>query len=267
MSKATLAARVRWIGIILAPLLSGCVIIPVPLVGETYESYMDRKDRSFIEAGETNRQEVLEYLGSPTALSAGRGIWVYSIKDYLSMGWALCVMVLITPEGGACPTEFEGEEKSQFLEIEFDDAGIVSGRRVTSLATGECSKSGFCWDDQPAFVTVSGDRVKPDYHCAVHFYSADVPISAKLELPGTKAFDLSLNIRNFQVVLLQRREAQIVIRFDDGSNQKMLIPCGEVSANFVHISRKKGRYRVWLVPEFEGRPVIINKPRMIAINF
>ena len=72
---------------------------------------------------------------------------------------------------------------------------------------------------------------------------------------------------NFHIVLLQRWEPDIVILFDDGSEQRVPVPCDTASAHFVKIVRKASGYRVWQVSEVEGRQVVVNRQSLIAVNF
>lgn len=260
--------------IVLMLLLSACIIIPVPVpvIGETQDSYLQKEDIGFIEIRKSSRTDILAKLGSPTALSAEPPIWVYSIEQYLATAWDICAFVIfplgVAMELGAvCPTESERSQKHSFLEVQFDDAGIVTGLNIDSLDDGACSKFGFCWDEQPTFLTANGSKVAPDWNCAVHLYTVGSPISAKLEIIGPKEFDLSLSKESFHIVLLQRWEPDIVILFDDGSRRRLPVACDTASAHFVQIDKAKSGYRVWQVPEVEGRKVVINKQSLLAVNF
>jgi hypothetical protein len=268
---ANIPLRIHWCSVITLALVSfasGCVILPIPIPSETHLEFMDRKDGSFIEAGKSSRDDVLDNLGSPTVLSSEPSIWIYSIKEYQSTGWQVCGAAIGPSGGGAgCPTEFEGREKYSFLEIQFDSSGIVTHRQVSSLAIGECTEAGFCWDGLPAFLATRGVRVPPAWHCAVHLYTTNAAISANLEIMGPEEFDLSLTNKDFQLVLLQSWEPDIVISFDDGSKKRLPVPCDKESAHFMQIDRGASAYNMRWVPEYEGRRVVINKQTLTRVNF
>jgi hypothetical protein len=269
---ANIPLRIHWyvgITLALAPFASGCVILPIPIPSETHLEYMDRKAGSFIEVGKSSRDDVLDNLGSPTVLSSERSIWIYSIREYESTGWRVCGAV-IGPGGGAgagCPTEFVGREKYSFLEIQFDSSRIVTHRQISSLSIGECTEAGFCWDGLPAFLATRGGRASPAWHCAVHLYTPNAAISAKLEIMGSEEFDLSLTDNDFQLVLLQPWQPDIVISFDDGSKKRAPVSCDKESAHFVRIDRGASAYNMRSVPEHEGRRVVINKQTLTRVNF
>ncbi len=267
-TKALQAGRQLAATLLLTTLLCGCVIIPVPVPGETYERYMAREDRTFIELGKTSRQQVLAALGSPTALSTRHALWVYTIEEYLSTGWEICALVVVPPDaGGDCPKKIKGRQKHRFLALRFDTAGIVEHREIIVLEDGECDETGFCWNIGPAFRTVNGLWQPPDWHCAVHLYSGNARIEGMVETTAGKRYELLLTRDNFQIVLLQREEPTIDLIFDDGARKRTAIPCDRASAHFVQVDRKASGYRVRRVPEHGGRLNIIRKETLVATNF
>ncbi len=276
-SKRFLSLRTHWyIGITLAllPFASGCAIVPIPIPSETHLEYMDREAADFIEVGKSSRDDVLYNLGSPTVLSVDPSIWIYSVREYLSTRWQLCYAIIAPSDIAAgCSNNFarplatEGKEKYLFLEIGFDSSRIVTHRQISSLAIRECTEAGFCWNGLPAFRPTRGGNGVPAKYCAVHLYTPNTAIFAKLKIDGSDEFDLSLTNNDFQLVLLQLWQHQIVISFDDGSKQRIPVPCDTKSAHFAQIDRGAYSYNVRLVPEHDGRHAVISKRTLTRVNF
>jgi len=270
---ANYSLRIHWyIGFALAllPFASGCVILPVPVPSKTHLEFMDREAVDFIEVGKSSRDDVLDNLGSPTMLSVEPSIWIYSIREYLSTRWRACGVIIGPGDGAAgCSKATDGKEKYSFLEIRFDSSRIVTHRQIYSLAIGECTEAGFCWswNGLRAFRAKRGAQVASANHCAVHFYTPDTAISAKLKIDGSDEFDLSLTNNDFQLVQLQRGQPPFVISFDDGSKKHVRVPCYKESGHFVQIDRGMFAYNVRLVPEHDGRRVVISKRTMTRVNF
>ena len=261
----------RYIGIALTLLFfaSGCVIVPIPVPSETRLEFMDREAIGFIEVGKSSRDDVLDNLGSPTVLSIEPSIWIYSMREYLSTRWRACGAIIapVAGGGGACGKASEGKEKYSFLEIQFDSSRIVTHRQISSLAIGECTEAGFCWNGLPAFGATRGAQVASPNYCAAHIYTPNTAISAKVKINVSEEFDLSLTNNDFQLILLQRRQPLIVFLFDDGSKKRVRVPCDTESAHFVKIDRGTFAYNVRLVPEHDGRPVVISKRTLTRVNF
>jgi hypothetical protein len=245
---------------------SGCVILPIPVPSKSHLEFMGREAVDFVEVGKSSRENVLDNLGSPTVLSAEPSIWIYSMREYLSMRWRTCAGVVGGDAG--CSKASKGKEKYLFLQIRFDSARIVTHAQIVSLAIGECTDAGFCWNRLPSFRTTRGAEVSAVNYCAVHFYTPNTAISAKLKLDGSDEFDLSMTNNNFQLALLQRRKRpDIGITFDDGSLKHVRVPCDKASAHFVQVDRGTSAYNMRLVPEHVGRRVIISKLALTRVNF
>jgi hypothetical protein len=261
---ASISLRIHWyIGITLTllPFVSGCVILPIPVPSETHLDFMGREAVDFIEVGKSSRNDVLDNLGSPTVLSNEPSIWIYSMREYLSTRWRTCGGI-ISPTGAAeagCSKANEGKEKYTFLEIQFDSSRIVTHRQISSLAFGECTETSFCWNGLPAFRATQGAQDSAPNYCAVHIFTPNTAISAKLKMDASDEFDLSLTNDDFQLILLQRWQPHIDISFDDGSKKRVRVPCGKESAHFVKIDKGAFAYNVRLVPEHDGRRVVIGK--------
>ena len=261
---------IKSIGITLTLLTfaSGCVILPIPVPSETHLDFMGKEAIDFIEVGKSSRNDVLDNLGSPTVLSNEPSIWIYSMREYLSTRWRTCVAIF-SPTGAeaGCSKANEGKEKYSFLEIHFDSSRIVTHRQISSLAFGECTETGFCWNGLPAFRASRGAQVAAAKYCAVHIFTPDTAISAKLNFDASDEFDLSLTNDDFQLVLLQRWQPHIDISFDDGSRKRIRVPCDKKSTHFVKIDRGSFTYNVRLVPEHDGRRVVIGKRTLTRVNF
>ena len=258
-----------YIGITLTllPVVSGCVFLPIPVASETHLEFMGREAVDFIEVGKSSRNDVLDELGSPTVLSNEPSIWIYSMREYLSTRWRVCGAVF-SPTGAeaGCSKTNKGKEKYSFLEIHFDSSRIVTHRQIASLAFGECTETGFCWNGLPAFRATRGAQVAAPNYCAVHIFTPNTAISAKLKMDASDEFDLSLTNDDYQLVLLQRWQPHIDISFDDGSRKRLPVPCGKESAHFVKIDRGAFVYNVRLVPEHDGRRVVIGKRMLTQVN-
>lgn len=269
MRRRSSSLSICWyIGITLTllPFASGCIVLPIPIPSQSHQEFMGREAVDFVEVGKSSRDDVLEHLGSPTVLSAEPSIWIYSMREYLSMRWRTCVGV--AGYGGGCFKPSKGKEKYSFLEIRFDSSRVVTHRQFVSLASGECTESGFCWNGLPSFRTTRSAQVSAVNYCAVHFYTPNTAISAQLSLGGSDAFDLSMTNNNFQLALLQRRgRPNIGISFEDGSKKNIYVPCDTGSAHFVQIRRGTSAYKARLVPEHVGRPVIISRLALTRVNF
>jgi len=268
---ANISLRIHWhIGMTLTFLLfaSGCVILPDQVPSETRLKFMYKDAVGFIEVGKSSRDDVLHNLGSPTLLSAKPSIWIYSMREYLSTRWRVC-HVIASPYGvgSGCSKASEGKERYSFLEIQFDSSRIVTHRQISSLAIGECTEAGFCWNGLPAFRATRGARIASVNHCAAHIYTPNTAISAKLKINASDEFNLSLTNNDFQLILLQRQQPLIVFSFDDGSKKRVRVPCDTESAHFVRIDREMLAYNVRLVPEHDGRRVVIGKRTMTRVNF
>ena len=263
--------RIHWyigITLALAPFASGCVILPIPIPSETHLEFMGREAVDFIEVGKSSRDDVLDNLGSPTVLSSEPSIWIYSIREYQSTGWRVCGAVIgLGGGGGGCSKASEGKEKYSFLEIHFDSSRIVTHRQISGLAVGECTEAGFCWNGLPAFRATRGTQVAAAKYCAVHIYTPNAAISAKLKIDGSDEFDLSLTNDDFQLVPLQSWQPDIVISFDDGSKKRIPVPCDTESAHFIRIDRGTFAYNAILVPEHDGRRIVISKRTLTRVNF
>jgi hypothetical protein len=257
----------RHIGIALTLLFfaSGCVIVPIPVSSETRLEYMGIEAGDILEVGKSSRDDVLDHLGGPTVLSVNPSIWIYSMKEYLSMRWRTCGGV--AGYGGGCSKASEGEEMYSFLEIRFNSSRIVTHKQIVSLALGECTEAGFCWDGLPAFRTTRGDRISAANYCAVHLYTPNNAISARLKIEGSDEFDLSMANNDFQLALLRPEEPDIGISFDDGSKERVHVPCSTGSAHFVQIGKATSVYHARLVPEHDGRRVVISKRTLTRVNF
>jgi len=265
-----ISLSIHWyIGITLAlvPFASGCVILPIPIPSETHLEFMDREAVDFIEVGKSSRDDVLDNLGSPTVLSVEPSIWIYSIREYLSARWRLCGAIGGPSGDAGCWKASEGKEKYSFLEIRFDSSRIVTHRQISSVAIGECTEAGFCWNGLPAFRAARGAQVSSVNHCAVHLYTPDTAISAKLKIDGSDEFGLSLTNNDFQLVLLQRWQPHFDISFDDGSKERVRVPCDTESAHFAQIDKETYAYNVRRVPEYDGRRAVISKRTMTRVNF
>ena len=268
---ANISLRIHWhIGITLTLLTfaSGCVILPIPVPSETRLEFIDKEAVGFIEVGKSSRDDVLDNLGSPTVLSVKPSIWIYSMREYLSTRWRVC-HVIASPYGvgSGCSKANEGKERYSFLEIQFDSSRIVSHRQISSLAIGECTEAGFCWNGLPAFRATRGAQVASPSYCAAHIYTPNTAISAKVKINVTDEFDLSLTTNDFQLILLQRRQPLIVFSFDDGSKKHVRVPCDTKSAHFVRIDRGTFAYNVRLMPEHDGRRVVISNRTLTRVNF
>ena len=143
----------------------------------------------------------------------------------------------------------------------------MTHRQIVSLIGPECTEAGFCWNGSPFFRTTRGALVAAINYCAVHLYTSDTAISATLKLEGSDKFDLSMNDDDFQLALLQHRQSEIDISFDDGSEKHLRVPCQTASAHFVRIDRGASAYSMRFVPEHEGRRVVINKQTLTRVNF
>ena len=268
---ANISLRIHWyIGITLTllPFASGCVVLPIPVPSETHLEFMGREAVDFIEVGKSSRNDVLDNLGSPTVLSIEPSVWIYSMREYLSTRWRACGAI-IGPTGveGGCSKASEGKEKYSFLEIQFDSSRIVINRQISSLDIGECTEVGFCWNGLPTFRATRGAQVASPNYCAAHIYTPNTAISTKVKINVSDEFDLSLTNNDFQLILLQRRQPLIVFSFDDGSKKRVRVPCDTESAHFVQIDRGTFAYNVRLVPEHDGRRVVIGKRTLTRVNF
>ncbi|MGI9200397.1 MAG: hypothetical protein ACR2QL_05020 [Woeseiaceae bacterium] len=253
------------IALAMLPLLAGCIAVPIPDLPETHVQYLDNKPRSRIEVGKTSRDDVLDNLGSPTALSANPSIWMYSIKEYTSTGWEFCFALMIHQYMPIeCLPKIEGEETLSFLEIRFDDSRTVTQKRVVKLALDECTDTGFCWDGYLSF-NPSGPT-KP-WHCAVHLFTNHAAISTKIDTARSKEYELSLTANDFQIFLLQPWEPEVIFAFDDGSKKRVTVPCDRKSAHFVFVFKKAAAFDVKVIPEHKARPLIVGKQTLTRVNF
>lgn len=252
----------------LLALSSGCIVVPVPEPGETHVVYIEKSHKKRIQVGESTQNDVLDVLGSPTSIAVNPSIWMYSVNEYLSTGWELCVAFFIYGGfDGGCPGDFPGEERYSFMEIRFNDDRVVSQRRIQSLAAGECTATGFCWDGRPAFRAVRGVRKGPVWHCAVHLFTPNQEILAELDVGGAKQFDLALTRDDFQILLLQSWEPEFTLSFVDGSTRRVAVPCARNAANFLVVFEEAATYHVSWVPEDRGRLAVMNKQTLTRVNF
>ena len=115
-------ARMPLLLVLVACLLSGCIILPIPMGGNTgAQKGIDEGTVSFIRLGSTNREDVVLRLGSPDD-TIGGSTFIYRIEKY---GWGNFGIILL-------PTEAMGygvRKLQTALVIEFDENSVVTAYR------------------------------------------------------------------------------------------------------------------------------------------
>ena len=108
--------------VIIALLLTGCVVVPVPSDGRTYGKVITSDDVKFIVCGRTTRAEVIARLGDQFRDSPRLPVLAYSWETPAT-GWAWGVASL--REGGAVGSCSENSHWRAYF-IKFDSANRVS---------------------------------------------------------------------------------------------------------------------------------------------
>ncbi len=104
-------------------MLDGCVGLPLP--HETTYENIPKDSLTFLDKGQTTKEEVRERLGKPSAARHATNEWTYLLRHMITGRWAFCFSTGAAVGTGCGVTE--GKAASQFLRIDFNDADIVTG--------------------------------------------------------------------------------------------------------------------------------------------
>lgn len=104
----------------LAIYLYGCV----PMPPKTIQTKIPKEGLSFLEKGQTTKDEVRASLGKPWKTDENDSEWVYELRKVLSGRWGYCVA--IPPGYGGCGVS-DGEVVLELFKIDFNDSGVVTG--------------------------------------------------------------------------------------------------------------------------------------------
>jgi hypothetical protein len=85
---------------------------------------ISKESLSFLEKGQTTKDEVRETLGEPQDTNETGSEWVYELRLLMSGRWGFCIA--IPPGYGNCGVS-DGKAATELLRIDFDDAGVVTG--------------------------------------------------------------------------------------------------------------------------------------------
>jgi outer membrane protein assembly factor BamE (lipoprotein component of BamABCDE complex) len=115
-----------WQALIRVPLvlmLMACLYGCVPMPPQTIQTMIPKEDLSFLEKGQTTKDEVRASLGIPQQTNETDSEWVYELRTVLSGRWGYCVA--IPPGYGGCGVS-DGEVALRLLRIDFNDSGVVT---------------------------------------------------------------------------------------------------------------------------------------------
>ena len=153
----------------LIAVLPACIAVPVGLGGE--EPFPDEQ-LAFIEIGESTKEDIATVMPQPMQFRDGN-TWLY-VRTRKEANW---LVVGITLDGDAWETT-SGSFDLRYLEIKFDDSGIVAGYETSSSEGSGCNRSGVCsirGFDHMLVAPDGEDQVvkqfdQPADRCAVYVY-------------------------------------------------------------------------------------------------
>ncbi len=102
----------------------------MPLPAETTYENIPKNSLTFLEKGQTTKDEVRERLGKPSAARDATNEWTYLLRHMINGKWAYCLSTG-SGRGTGCDVS-EGKVASQFLRIAFNDADVVTGWEIFS---------------------------------------------------------------------------------------------------------------------------------------
>ena len=91
---------------------------------KTVDTSISKETLAFLDKGRTTKTDVLQTLGNPRQTNETDSEWVYELRAVLSGRWGYCIA--IPPGYGGCGVS-DGKAIQILLQIDFDDAGVVTG--------------------------------------------------------------------------------------------------------------------------------------------
>ena len=227
-----------------------------------------------IRVGETRRGDIHRQLGRPQHNFGDGTRWLFVVKKHRDGGVQWC--------GGdvwTC-TEKKDDQTIMYLDISFDDSGIVENRRIFSVENGKFVNKDELFDPRAStFIYASSDDdqaakrfVAEPGQCAIYLYMSQAPGAIYVQidetLPRTRfgsettflRFDIDSGIRRiafFDKYMYSWREIG-----EQSATQGQLSETIEIDCSIGNVILMQGQINennnlvVNFVPDAEGRPEI-----------
>lgn len=245
--------------VLLAFSTQGCSfpIVSSPAHGVDVD-YIDESAQEAIEVGSTSEIEIVNAIGTPDLKVPNPSRWYYKIARERPGVRKTCMLLGL---GMAC-TEPQGDlQLVTYLELFFDDSGVLIDKRIYDLRASRCNEYGVCLSDDGLSLAVdaseSDDLASKKINavpltCKVYVYrlSNSLPISA-VWLKGSDIAFQVVRPDRYQIMELSEEAPELIAGFipifREDENRRLVavgataeesvsLDCGSRTTHFVEIS-------------------------------